>query len=67
MKEPQPKRTDEVGSMKPHADLSAPTGLERLLAEGRVRLPSDPKRPADADGVPVRGSVTDLLFRQRGR
>jgi prevent-host-death family protein len=43
----------------------APTGLERLIAEGRVRLPTDPKHPADAAGVPVRGSVSDLVSRQR--
>lgn len=43
----------------------APTGLERLIAEGRVRLPTDPKRPPDAGGVPVRGSVADLVSRQR--
>jgi hypothetical protein len=57
--------TDEVGSTKP--DLSAPTRLELLIAEGRVRLPTEPKRPGDADGVPVQGSVSDLVSRQRGR
>ena len=43
----------------------APSGLERLITEGRVRLPSESKRPGDATGVPVRGSVADLVSRQR--
>ncbi len=43
----------------------SPSGLERLITEGRVRLPSDAKRPGDAAGVPVRGSVADLVSRQR--
>jgi hypothetical protein len=67
MDEPQRKETDEAGGTKPDSDASAPAGLERLIAEGRVRLPTDPKRPGDADGVPVRGSVSDLVSSQRGR
>lgn len=54
---------------KPVARLSPygfPTGLEKLIAEGRVRLPTSPKRPAGAEKpVPVKGSVSDLVAEQR--
>lgn len=33
--------------------IDAPTGLERLIAEGRVRLPLAPKRPGSPKGIPV--------------
>ena len=52
----------------PVAHLSpygTPAGLERLIAEGRVRLPTRPKQPADDKGLPVKGSVSELVSEQR--
>lgn len=52
---------------KPVARLNpyVQTGLERLIAEGKVRLPTSPKTPADAKGVRVKANVSDLVSEQR--
>ena len=42
------------------------TGLERMIAEGRVRLPTNPKRPAsDFEKTPRKGNVSDIVIEQR--
>jgi prevent-host-death family protein len=50
-----------VARLNPYAQ----TGLERLIAEGKVRLPTHPKTPADTKGVPVKGNVSDFVSEQR--
>jgi prevent-host-death family protein len=55
-------RGTPVARLSPYG---APSGLDRLIAEGRVRLPSAPKRLADPQGIPVRGSVSELVIRDR--
>ncbi len=45
--------------------VASPTGLERLAAEGRVRLPVDAKRPGAAKGIRVVGSVAELASPHR--
>jgi prevent-host-death family protein len=57
--------TDRGAPIARLTPVGSPTGLDRLVAEGRVRLPLDPKLPADAKGIPVRGSVTELVTRHR--
>jgi prevent-host-death family protein len=57
--------TDRGAPVARLTPYGAPTGLDRLIAEGRVRLPTEPKRPGDAAGVRVRGSVSELVSKQR--
>ncbi|MPZ65046.1 MAG: type II toxin-antitoxin system prevent-host-death family antitoxin [Pseudonocardiaceae bacterium] len=42
----------------------APTPLERLIAEGRVRQARQPKRPS-RDPIAAAGAVSDLIATQR--
>jgi prevent-host-death family protein len=56
-------RGTPVARLSPYG---APSGLERLIAEGRVRLPTTPKQPADAKGIPVEGNASELVSEQRG-
>ncbi len=44
--------------------VAAPSALERLIAEGRVRPAADLKRSAPSP-VPTSGSVSDLVPEQR--
>ena len=57
--------TDRGARVARLTPYGTPTGLDRLIAEGRVRLPTEPKRPGDAAGVRVRGSVSELVSTQR--
>jgi prevent-host-death family protein len=44
--------------------IAQPSTLERLVAEGRVRLPGQPRRPAPAP-IRVEGTVSELVAEQR--
>ncbi|MEA2521447.1 MAG: hypothetical protein QOI81_1093 [Actinomycetota bacterium] len=56
-------RGKPVARLEPYG---TPTGLEKLIAEGRVRLPTSPKRSAGTENpVPVKGNVSDLVAEQR--
>lgn len=46
--------------------IAADASIDRLVADGIIRLPTRQRRRADAaQGVPARGSVAELVAEQR--
>ena len=56
--------TDHGRAVARLVPVDTPSPLERLVAEGRVTVPAQPRQPAPAAGA--RASITDLVADQRG-